>query len=156
MDARGTPVIRRLPSGIRVQLSGAELYSPSDMVSDRALAEIFGLRPATIALYGDAIRAISLMLVALLIAAMTVVYAETLKHTITIRHLQDFGAFYQSAASGARVVAPLPESTGPTRRDPPPDLNPPHFRVAILPFTLLDPEPAFIAWMAASAVAYIS
>ena len=63
------------------------------MVTDQTLETAFGLAPRTTARWGDVIRAATGMLACLLVAAMAIIYDGTLRTTITLRHLQDFGMF---------------------------------------------------------------
>jgi hypothetical protein len=96
----------------------------------------------------DAIRAFGLAALLLLVAAMTGVYMETLRNTIDIRALQDFGILYRSA--GATEDAGIATAT----EQAPPDLNPPHFRLFVRPFTWFEPTTAFVIWIALSGAVY--
>lgn len=122
------------------------------MLSDGTLTRTFGLTPRTVALCGGAIRAVTVGVVALVLAGLSVIYAQALGHTITLRHLQDFGTFYESAArarDGADMYGTLATShpTGPL------NLNPPHFHLLLWPLTAFPPNTAFAIWMASSAAA---
>lgn len=127
------------------------------MVSDRALQRLFGFRPQGVALWGTVIRAFTLVVAFPVLAALTGVYVNVVQNTIEIRQGQDFGVFFESALSV------LPERGSTERRDPierrgtlpSPNLNPPHFNVVLLPFTLLDLPQALLAWLATSAVALV-
>lgn len=138
------------------------------MVSDRTLETTFGMRPHAVALWGDAIRAVSTMVTCLVLAGLTVVYTQTVKNTVTIRHLQDFGVFYESARMARSGVdlygeAELKEADprldggrsrqADTRRHW--NMNPPHFHLLIWPFTFLDPTRAFAVWLVVSVAALI-
>lgn len=123
------------------------------MVSDRTLEARCGLAPRTVALWGDLIRAVTTAAAALLVAGMTAVYVRTVQNTIDVRHLQDFGVFYDSAlalAHGANLYAPPMGKDTETEPAPPPNLNPPHFHLLIWPFTYLSPPAAFVVWIAVS------
>jgi alpha-1,2-mannosyltransferase len=126
------------------------------MLSDRTLETRFGMAPRTIALRGDAIRAISTALVVLLTAALTIVYVRTVQSTIAVRHLQDFGIFYDSAVSLGHGGDPSVRR-GPSIDGSPgiPNLNPPHFHLIIWPFTWMPPAAAFVAWVIASLAALV-
>ena len=122
------------------------------MVSDRALANVFGLRPRAVALYGDVIRGFSVMVTCLALAALAGVYARTVASTVSTRHFQDFGTFYEGAKAartrgGGHDASAIP--VGRADRN----LNPPHFHALMLPFTWLSPTRAFDAWLVVSGLA---
>lgn len=125
------------------------------MLSDRTLTRTFGLPPRSAALWGDAIRAIAIGVVALMLAGLTVIYAEALRHTITLRHLQDFGIFYESAAR-FRDGTEMYGTVGAAPAAGPLNLNPPHFHLLLWPLTAFSPNSAFAIWMALSAAALMA
>jgi glycosyl transferase family 87 len=127
------------------------------MVTDQTLETAFGLAPRTTARWGDLIRATTGVLACLLVAAMAVIYDGTLRTTITLRHLQDYGMFDHGARqlrAGESIYSAAPhQPVYDVARAL--NLNPPHFHLVLLPLTLLSPEQAFAAWMVISAIALI-
>ena len=125
------------------------------MLSNETLETRFGLTPTTTRHWGDLIRAVSATAACLIAAAMIVIYSQTARNTIAIRHLQDYGMFDFSARqlrAGAELYAPRP-STADSDRPRPLNLNPPHFHLFMLPLTALPPERAFAVWMGLSLIA---
>ena len=133
------------------QLAGAVL-------SDRNLEVVFGLRPQTVALWGSMIRAASGLLIVLVLAVLALCYAQAARNTASVRHLQDFGIFYESArqvrAGGEMYDVTRLPGADQTRDHS--NLNPPHFHLLVLPFTVLPPAQAFAAWLALSGAALAS
>ena len=120
------------------------------MVSDRTLQSVFGMRPRAVALWGGAIRGFSTLVVCIVAAALTGVYADVLRTTATVRDHQDFGVFYE-AARGARLELAVGGRDRDAADPPPsPNLNPPHFSVLINPLTSLDRATAFVVWLVVS------
>lgn len=127
------------------------------MLSDRRLQGIFGLRSHTVALWGGIIRASGGLLVCLILAVLALSYVQAARNTAAVRHLQDFGIFYESARK-ARTGGDMYEITrlpGAVETRNHSNLNPPHFHLLVLPFTYLPPAPAFAAWLALSAAALV-
>ncbi len=125
------------------------------MVSDETLRTVFGMSPPVVRLWGNLIRGLSALVVCLVLAALTLAYVDTVRQTIALRHFQDFGVFYESALG--HVVGPDTASQLPWHGVPrSPNLNPPHFNFVIVPFTWLEPTPAFAAWLLASAVLLVA
>lgn len=124
------------------------------MVSDRTLRFVFGISPRTIALWGDLIRAATLVATLPVLAALTGVYVSTVQNTIELRQGQDFGEFYESALSAPFAGGPR-EPGDEQGAFSSPNLNPPHFGVVLLPFTQLDLPYALLAWLATSALALL-
>ena len=124
------------------------------MVSDRTLRLLFGVNPQTVSLWGNLIRASTLVVTLPLLAALTGVYVNTARNTIEIRQGQDFGVFYESAVSAPIAPEPGVSVDGPGALSSP-NLNPPHFDVVLLPFTLIDLPHALLAWFATSALALL-
>jgi glycosyl transferase family 87 len=127
------------------------------VLSDRNLQDVFGLRPQTVALWGGMIRAGGGLLTGLVLAVLALSYTQAARNTAAVRHLQDFGIFYESArqvrAGGEMydvTLLPGADETGDHS-----NLNPPHFHLLVLPFTYLAPAPAFVAWLALSAAALV-
>lgn len=125
------------------------------MLSDRTLTRTFGLPPRSVALWGDAIRGVTVGAAAILVAGFTAVYAPTLRGTVDLRHLQDFGAFYDSAAR-FRDGTDIYRTVGSSPATGPLNLNPPHFHLLLWPLTAFVPTTAFAIWMALSAVALLA
>ena len=122
------------------------------MLSDRTLTHTLGLPPRSVALWGDAVRGISIGLVALVLAGLTVVYAQALRNTVTLRHLQDFGVFFDRPR-GFALGRTYTGTLEPSRATGLLNLNPPHFHLLLWPLTAFAPKAAFTIWMALSAVA---
>ena len=125
------------------------------MVSDETLRTVFGMSPLVVRLWGNLIRGLSALLVCLFLAALTLAYIDTVRQTVAVRHFQDFGVFYESAlghAVGPDTAPQLPWHGLPRS----PNLNPPHFNLVIVPFTWLEPAPAFAAWLLTSAVLLVA
>ena len=104
---------------------------------------------------GNLVRGLSALVVCLVLAALTLAYVDTVRQTIAIRHFQDFGVFYESALGhvvGLDTASQLPWHGLPRS----PNLNPPHFNLAMAPFTWLEPAPAFAAWLLASAALLVA
>src|SRR5262245_52251561 len=145
----------RRASDLRIAPETRESVSKS-MLSDRTLESRFGMRPAAVALWGDVIRWTIAMLAALLVAGLTTVYVQTTRNTIAIRHLQDFGVFYSSAArarSGGALYSENRRASDDARS--PANLNPPHFHALMWPLTYLPPAAAFWTWTAISATSLL-
>ena len=126
------------------------------MLSDHTLEVIFGLRPRTVALWGSVIRAGGGLLMVLILAVLASSYLQAARNTAAVRHLQDFGIFYESARH-VRTGGDMYEVTrlpGDSETRDHSNLNPPHFHLLVLPFTYLPPTPAFVAWLALSAVTF--
>ena len=127
------------------------------MVSDRTLQRVFGMGPQAVALWGNLIRAFTALTTGLVLASLTGVYVNTVRNTIEIRQGQDFGVFYESALSARSESDPKGQREPADERGtlPSPNLNPPHFNYALLPFTWVDLPRAFLAWLATSALALL-
>jgi glycosyl transferase family 87 len=125
------------------------------MLSNDTLETSFGLTATAARQWGDLIRAVTSTIACLVVAAMSVIYFQTARNTISVRHLQDYGMFDFSARqlrAGAELYAP-PRSVVDPDRPRPLNLNPPHFHLLMLPLTALSPERAFAVWIVASLIA---
>lgn len=128
------------------------------MLSDRTLRTMFGLSPHSTALWGDLIRVVCAMTAILLLLGLAIAYTQIAKNTVTVRHLQDFGLFYESTLQ-SRLGGHLYQADrlpGANKAEQLWDLNPPHFHVLIFPFTYLKPTRAFIVWLLAGGLALIA
>lgn len=127
------------------------------MVSDQTLQTILGLRPHTVALWGGVIRGTIIVLICAVLGGLVMAYVQSVQSTVTVRHLQDFGLFYEAskqAHPGGDLygVTRLPGEIG-TRQYW--NMNPPHFHLIILPLTVLSPSRAFAVWMMLSGAALV-
>ena len=69
------------------------------MVSDRTLQRVFGFSPQAVALWGNLVRALTLVVTLPVLAGLTGAYVPLVQNTIELRQGQDFGVFYDSAMS---------------------------------------------------------
>ena len=103
---RGSPVEDVIMSRARRRMTTAGYDGAGDaadrprlprMLSNETLQATFGLTPTATRHWGDVIRAVSTTATCLIAAAMIVIYSQTARNTIAIRHLQDYGMFDFSA-----------------------------------------------------------
>ena len=121
------------------------------MISDRTLRRIL---PSNIAVRAVApfVRLAVGAAVVILVSMWLVYYAALAQVTVGELHMNDFGKFYYSAQYylegrnmyGASPATLIPVDTTESRHFW--NLNPPHFHLLILPFAMLAPGTAVIAW----------
>lgn len=121
------------------------------MISDRTLRRILRSNMAVSAV-GPLVRLAVGAAVVILIAMWLVYYAALAQVTVGELHMNDFGKFYYSAQYylegrdiyGASPATLIPVDTSESRHFW--NLNPPHFHLMILPFAMLTPGIAIMAW----------
>jgi hypothetical protein len=126
------------------------------MISDATLRRC-GWSARTVALWGDAIRAIAIGVVLGLATALVYLDVRLLSSVATHGMYRDFGGFYaqaQRAIDGLDPYAPVTPPGG-SELKAFRNLNPPHFHLLMMPFGLVPAAAAFGAWIALSVGALI-
>lgn len=126
------------------------------MISDATLRR-YGWSARTVALWGDAIRAIAIAVALGTATALVYLDVRLLSSVATHGKYRDFGGFYaqaQRAIDGLDPYAPVTPPGG-TELKAFRNLNPPHFHLVMMPFGLVPAAAAFSAWIALSVGALV-
>ncbi|MEO7193056.1 MAG: glycosyltransferase family 87 protein [Vicinamibacterales bacterium] len=129
------------------------------MISDAQLRHVLR-SDALVALMGDLIRALAAASVAIVLWVFYVYYASLVQQMFADLQMNDFGRFYYSARAflegrdmyGPTLATAFRTEVGTTHLW---NMNPPHFHILVLPFALLAPLPALIAWAVANVLALV-